>query len=38
MGGWLDPVTLWVFSNLGDSVILNTVLITPGTIPNCVGW
>ena len=22
MGGWLDWVVLWVFSNLGDSVIL----------------
>jgi len=22
MGGWLDWVILWVFSNLGDSVIL----------------
>jgi len=24
MGGWLDWVILWVFSNLGDSMILKT--------------
>ena len=23
MGGWLDWAILWVFSNLGDSVILS---------------
>jgi len=23
MGGWLDWVILWVFSNLGDSMVLN---------------
>jgi len=30
MGGWLDWVILWVFSNLGDSMILyqgNAVLL-----------
>jgi len=24
MGGWLDWVILWVFSNLGDSMILSS--------------
>ena len=24
MGGWLDWVVLWVFSNLGDSMIIQT--------------
>ena len=25
MGGWLDWVSLWVFSNLGDSMILRFI-------------
>jgi len=31
MGGWLDWVILWVFSNLGDSVILLPCCRTSGT-------
>ena len=27
MGGWLDWMILWVFSNLGDSMILYTVVL-----------
>ena len=27
MGGWLDWMILWVFSNVGDSMILYTVVL-----------